>query len=53
MEGRWCLDPAETLSPGQMEEIDRVYKEYPQFTDDEFVRQFLREETNRFARQPS
>jgi len=27
-----------------MEEIDRVYKEYPQFTDDEFVRDFLKKE---------
>ena len=24
-----CLNPNETLSPGQMEEIDRVYKMYP------------------------
>ena len=22
--GRWCLDPAEDLSPGQLDEIDRV-----------------------------
>jgi dihydrodipicolinate synthase/N-acetylneuraminate lyase len=27
--GRWCLDPAEDLSPGQMEEIDRVMAAYP------------------------
>jgi dihydrodipicolinate synthase/N-acetylneuraminate lyase len=27
--GRWCLDPAEDLSPGQSEEIDRVYRSYP------------------------
>ena len=26
LEGRWCLDPQEELSPGQSEEIDRVYK---------------------------
>ncbi len=26
--GTWCLDPAETLSPGQLEEIDRVTREY-------------------------
>lgn len=51
MEGRWCLDPAETLSIGQMEEIDRIYKEYRQLTDDDFVKQFLREETNLVARQ--
>ncbi len=36
--GRWCLDPLEDLSPGQMEEIDRVYKEYPSLNDDEFVK---------------
>jgi dihydrodipicolinate synthase/N-acetylneuraminate lyase len=36
--GRWCLDPAEDLSPGQMEEIDRVTAAYPHLADDEFVR---------------
>ncbi len=39
--GRWCLDPAEDLSPGQMEEIDRVCRCYPHLTDDEFVRENL------------
>ena len=38
LEGLWCLDPAETLSPGQREEIDRVYAAYPEFADDDFVR---------------
>ena len=28
MEGIWCLNPDEKLSPGQMEEIDRIYREY-------------------------
>ena len=28
LDGIWCLDPAETLSPGQMEEIDRVIRSY-------------------------
>jgi dihydrodipicolinate synthase/N-acetylneuraminate lyase len=28
LEGTWCLDPHETLSPGQSEEIDRVVREY-------------------------
>ena len=37
MAGRWCLDPNEDLSPGQMEEIDRVYAAYPHLTDDAFV----------------
>ena len=41
MNGIWCLDPAETLSPGQSEEIDRVYAMYPYLNDDDFVRQFL------------
>jgi dihydrodipicolinate synthase/N-acetylneuraminate lyase len=39
--GRWCLDPHEELSPGQMEEIDRVTARYPHLTDDEFVRENL------------
>ncbi len=38
LDGNWCLDPHENLGPGQMEEIDRVYKAYPQLNDDEFVR---------------
>lgn len=37
MQGTWCLDPEETLSPGQLEEIDRVYKAYPDLNDDDFV----------------
>ncbi|GIP37271.1 dihydrodipicolinate synthetase [Paenibacillus sp. J31TS4] len=38
LQGRWCLNPNEELSPGQMEEIDRVYRDYPHLNDDEFVR---------------
>ena len=37
LEGLWCLDEHETLSPGQLEEIDRVYRAYPQLNDDAFV----------------
>jgi hypothetical protein len=37
MRGIWCLDPAETLSAGQREAIDRVTQRYPELTDDEFV----------------
>ena len=37
LEGIWCLDPNETLSPGQAEEIDRVCRAYPHLTDDRFV----------------
>lgn len=32
-----CLDPEERLSPGQREEIDRVYAAYPHLNDDLFV----------------
>ena len=39
--GRWCLDPHEELSPGQMSEIDRVLAAYPHLTDDGFVREHL------------
>ena len=31
------ISPKEVLSPGQIEEIDRVYKIYPELNDDEFV----------------
>ena len=41
--GRWCLDPGEELSPGQMEEIDRVYGAYPHWNDDAFVSEHLEE----------
>lgn len=41
--GRWCLDPEEDLSPGQMEEIDRVYEAYPNWNDDGFVKEHLDE----------
>jgi hypothetical protein len=37
MEGTWCLDPAEGLSPGQIEEIDRVCNEHADLSDDDFV----------------
>ena len=39
LEGRWCLDAAEELSPGQLAEIDRVYRQYPHLNDDDFVRE--------------
>ena len=39
LEGTWCLDPNETLSAGQSEELDRIYRMYPHLTDDEFVAQ--------------
>jgi hypothetical protein len=38
LEGIWCLDPNETLGPGQKQEIDRVCAAYPHLSDDAFVR---------------
>jgi len=32
-----CLNPQETLSPGQSEELDRVMLAYPHLVDDDFV----------------
>src|SRR5690349_22002577 len=37
MQGLWCLDPNEGLSPGQIEEIDRVTREHADLSDDAFV----------------
>ena len=39
--GRWCLNPDEDLSPGQMEEIDRVLARYPHLMDDAFIKERL------------
>jgi hypothetical protein len=41
--GRWCLDPGEDLSPGQMQELDRVCRSYPHLQDDTFVQEHLDE----------
>ncbi len=41
MENIRCLSPKEKLSPGQAEEIDRVYAMYPELNDDDFVGQNL------------
>jgi hypothetical protein len=41
LEGIWCLDPKETLGPGQKDEIDRVCATYPHLNDDAFVRENL------------
>jgi dihydrodipicolinate synthase/N-acetylneuraminate lyase len=38
LEGIWCLDPNERLSPGQAAEIDRVCLEHADLADDAFVR---------------
>jgi hypothetical protein len=34
LDGIWCLDPNETLSPGQVENIARVICSYPELTAD-------------------
>jgi len=39
----YTLNPDEGLSPGQSEEIDRVYRAYPGLNDDDFVREHLDE----------
>jgi hypothetical protein len=43
--GTWCLEPRETLSPGQAEEIDRVTRSYPFLAaeDDALVRENIDE----------
>ena len=41
LEGVWTLKRDEVLSPGQLEEIDRVCTAYPHLTDDDFVRKNL------------
>lgn len=42
MKGIWCLNPNEQLSSGQAEEITRVTKAYPHLVDDDFVKEFLK-----------
>lgn len=41
-----CLEAKETLSAGQIEEIDRVIRQYSHLVDDEFVKEFLENSTN-------
>lgn len=41
LEGTETLNPEEALSPGQKEEIDRVYAAYPHLNDDAFVTENL------------
>ncbi len=41
MENIACLNPNETLSAGQSEELDRVCRLYPHLTDDTFVREHI------------
>ncbi|MBC5784165.1 dihydrodipicolinate synthase family protein [Ramlibacter sp. USB13] len=37
LQGTWCLDANEGLSPGQAEALSRVQRDYPHLTDDAFV----------------
>lgn len=41
MEGTWCLNPDEVLSPRQAEALTRVSEAYPHLTDDVFVAENL------------
>ena len=43
LEGRWCLDPAEELSPGQQEAIAQLCEDYDDLPDDNFVKEHLDE----------
>src|SRR4051812_20162144 len=43
LEGVYLLDEHETPGPGQLEEIDRVYRAYPHLNDDAFVAEHLNE----------
>lgn len=43
LRGIWCLNPDETLSPGQAAEIERVNRDYPHLNDDQFVREHVKE----------
>ena len=41
LRGAWCLDPSESLSPNQANEISRVLAAYPELNDDAFVMENL------------
>lgn len=46
LEGTWCINPGEALSPGQTEAIDRICRAYPDLTDDNLVKKFLQTNTS-------
>jgi hypothetical protein len=52
LQGIWCLDKEEILSPGQLQEIDRVTSQYSYLTDNEFVKDFLEKERNSIDGKP-
>lgn len=37
LQGTWCLDVHEQLSPGQSRELDRVLRAWPELADDDFI----------------
>ncbi|MDP3951388.1 dihydrodipicolinate synthase family protein [Microbacterium sp.] len=41
LEGLWLLDEHEQLTPGQFEEIDRIWAAYPELRDDAFIAENL------------
>ena len=41
LEGIWCLDENEALSPGQAADIDRAIQAYPHLINDEFIQMNL------------
>jgi hypothetical protein len=41
LQGTWCLNRSEAMSPGQAEELDRVIADYPHLCDDDFVAENL------------
>ncbi|RDI40009.1 dihydrodipicolinate synthase family protein [Falsibacillus pallidus] len=51
LQGEWCLLPEERLSDGQLEEIQRVYRDYPHLQDDSFVSQNLSNWLNKNEKQ--
>lgn len=43
MSNIYCLNPDETLSQGQLEELNRIQEKYPHLSDDEFIKQHIDE----------
>jgi hypothetical protein len=41
LRGTWCLNLSRVPSPGQLEEIDRVFRSYPHLSDHEFIKKNL------------
>lgn len=41
LQGTWCLNPDEVMSPGQGSALDRISADYPHLCDDDFVAENL------------